>query len=400
MLAVRRLTKQFTTAHGAVLAVNGVSFDVQPGEFYTLLGPSGCGKTTTLQCVAGLESPDEGEIEIASTVAYSSQRHLDLPAHARDIGMVFQSYAIWPHMTVFDNVAYPLLHGRRPVARHTARERVMNALRLVHLDALADRPSPYLSGGQQQRVAVARALVDEPKVLLLDEPLSNLDAKLREEMRVELRQLVKRLHITTLYVTHDQVEALSMSDRVAVMANGEIVQEGPPREIYAHPRQAFVANFVGRINFLEARVLAGGGEDGLVTLETRVGELRSAAADDLAAGTRALAAVRPETIRISTTPLDQTARLNVVEGTIREVGFFGDYVDCQVEVNGQLLSVRADPYAELRVGARAYLGLLPERIMIWPGEAGAVDGHSVQPAAPRPVAERLYATPESGGVST
>jgi len=398
MLAVRRLTKRFTTAHGTVQAVDDVSFEVQAGEFYTLLGPSGCGKTTTLQCVAGLESPDEGAIEIAGTVAYSSQRRVDLPAHARDIGMVFQSYAIWPHMTVFDNVAYPLLHGRRPVGRGEARERVMNALRLVHLDALADRPSPFLSGGQQQRVAVARALVDEPKVLLLDEPLSNLDAKLREEMRVELRQLVKRLNITTLYVTHDQVEALSMSDRVAVMANGKIVQEGPPRAIYAQPRQAFVANFVGRINFLEARVLASG--DGrVVTLETSVGELRCAASDDFVAGTRVLAAVRPESIRINTAPQDRTARVNVVEGTVSAVGFFGDYVDCQVEVNGQVLSVKADPYAELRVGARAYLDLPPERIMIWPGEAGAPDGRQDQPAADQPTLAPLYALVEPGGKS-
>jgi iron(III) transport system ATP-binding protein len=385
MLAVRGLAKRFITEQGTVQAVNGVSFDVQQGEFYTLLGPSGCGKTTTLQCVAGLESPDEGEIEIAGTVAYSSHRHVDLPAHARDIGMVFQSYAIWPHMTVFENVAYPLLHGRRPVARHKARERVMNALRLVHLDALADRPSPFLSGGQQQRVAVARALVDEPQVLLLDEPLSNLDAKLREEMRVELRQLVKRLNITTLYVTHDQVEALSMSARVAVMANGEIVQEGTPREIYASPRQAFVANFVGRINFLEARVLPRRGEDPFVTLETSIGELRCPASGDLGEGARALAAIRPETIRVSATPVERTSRVNLVEGTICAVDFFGDHVDCQVEVHGQLLSVKADAYTELRVGDRAYLDLPPERIMLWPGEVGALDGRPEQLTATAPL---------------
>jgi iron(III) transport system ATP-binding protein len=384
MLAVRGLAKRFTTEQGTVQAVNGVSFEVQQGEFYTLLGPSGCGKTTTLQCVAGLESPDEGEIEIAGTVAYSSQRHVDLPAHARDIGMVFQSYAIWPHMTVYENVAYPLLHGRRPVARHTARERVMNALRLVHLDALADRPSPFLSGGQQQRVAVARALVDEPQVLLLDEPLSNLDAKLREEMRVELRQLVKRLNITTLYVTHDQVEALSMSARVAVMANGEIVQEGTPREIYASPRQAFVANFVGRINFLEARVAPRRDEDPFVTLETSIGALRCAAPDDLGEGARALAAIRPETIRVSATPVERTSRTNLVEGTICAVDFFGDHVDCQVDVRGQVLSVKADAYTELRVGDRAYLDLPPERIMLWPGEVGARDGRPEQLTAAVP----------------
>jgi iron(III) transport system ATP-binding protein len=399
MLAVRGLAKRFTTAHGTVQAVNDVSFEVQQGEFYTLLGPSGCGKTTTLQCVAGLESPDGGEIEIAGTVAFSSGRRVDLPTHARDIGIVFQSYAIWPHMTVYENVAYPLLHGRRPVGRRAARERVMEALRLVHLDALADRPSPFLSGGQQQRVAVARALVDEPQVLLLDEPLSNLDAKLREEMRVELRQLVKRLNITTLYVTHDQVEALSMSDRVAVMANGEIVQEGTPREVYAHPRQAFVANFVGRINFLDGRVLAGGGAGVLATLATSVGELRCAAPDALEDGTRALVAVRPETIRVSTARPDGAARVNVVEGTIRAVGYFGDHVDCQVDVNGQVLSVKADAYAELRVGDRAYLELPPERIMLWPGESGGLEGRAAEAASDRPTPAPLYAIAEPGGTS-
>jgi iron(III) transport system ATP-binding protein len=382
MLAVRGLEKRFTTEHGVVQAVAGVRFEVQQGEFYTLLGPSGCGKTTTLQCVAGLESPDAGEIEIAGAVAYSSARRVDLPAHARDIGMVFQSYAIWPHMTVFDNVAYPLLHGRRPVGRGEARERVMNALKLVHLDMLANRPSPFLSGGQQQRVAVARALVDEPKVLLLDEPLSNLDAKLREEMRVELRQLVKRLDITTLYVTHDQIEALSMSDRVAVMANGAIVQEGTPRDIYLQPRAAFVANFVGRINFLEARVLSGAEDGGLVALRTGLGTLRCPAWPEAAADTRLLAAVRPETIRISADRPDLAARVNVVEGTIRALSFFGDYVDCQVEVGGETLSVKADPYAELRVGTRAYLAIPPERIMLLPTEV-ATDG---QPAPLAPAA--------------
>ncbi|HUK40295.1 MAG TPA: ABC transporter ATP-binding protein, partial [Candidatus Acidoferrales bacterium] len=236
MLTVRNLQKNFVADNGSIQAVDSVSFNVPAGEFYTLLGPSGCGKTTTLQCIAGLEMPDAGEITLDDRLVFSRSANTVVPAHRRDIGMVFQSYAIWPHMTVFENVAFPLLHGRRRVPRSVVHERVMKALQLVQLSGLENRPAPFLSGGQQQRVALARAIVGEPKVLLLDEPLSNLDAKLREEMRFELRDLVLRLHTTTLYVTHDQIEALSMSDHIAVMNSGKIVQEGTPREIYLTPK--------------------------------------------------------------------------------------------------------------------------------------------------------------------
>ena len=242
------------------------------------------------------------------------------------------------------------------------------------------RPSPLLSGGQQQRVAVARALVDEPKLLLLDEPLSNLDAKLRESMRVELQQLVKRLNITTLYVTHDQLEALSMSDRVAVMSNGQIVQEGSPRDIYLHPRQAFVANFVGRINLLAARVLPSTTDESLVTVATSVGELRCAAPPGSHAGLALQAAMRPETMHVTTERPAVSARNNLVVGTIQAVSFFGDHVDCQLDVDGQTLSVTADPYTDLRVGARGYVVIPPERIMLLAADDAAA------PAPPRPLA--------------
>lgn len=197
MLLVRNLRKVFSTDKGEVHAVDDVSFEIKEGEYYTLLGPSGCGKTTTLQCIAGLETPDEGEIVMGGELVFSSGEKVAVPAHRREIGMVFQSYAIWPHMTVFDNVAFPLAYGRRRVSKSQVSERVMNALSLVHLQELATRPAPFFSGGQQQRVALARAIVEEPKLLLLDEPLSNLDAKLREEMRSEIRELVSRLQITT-----------------------------------------------------------------------------------------------------------------------------------------------------------------------------------------------------------
>src|SRR5262249_50205466 len=228
MLVVEDLSMTYQTAAGLVRAVQGVSFTVQPGKFYTLLGASGCGKTTILRCVAGLEAPERGRIVIGDTVVYSSAECITVPPHRRDIGMVFQSYAIWPHLSVFDNVAFPLVSGRRRFSRQEVREKTLRVLGLVHLEALADSPAPFLSGGQQQRVALARALVAEPTVLLLDEPLSNLDAKLRTEMRFELKNLVQSLGVTTLYVTHDQMEALTMSDSVAVMHEGVFVEEAPP----------------------------------------------------------------------------------------------------------------------------------------------------------------------------
>jgi ABC-type Fe3+/spermidine/putrescine transport system ATPase subunit len=234
MLRVLDLHLSYQSKNGPVNAVRGVSFTVQQGQFYTLLGPSGCGKTSTLRSIAGLETPTRGEIEIGTTVVYSSANRMLVPTHKRDIGMVFQSYAIWPHMTVFDNIAFPLLHGSHNVPKNQVRDRVMRVLSLVQLQGLADRPAPDLSGGQQQRVALARAIAKEPQVLLLDEPLSNLDAKLREDMRHEIKDLVRRLATTTLYVTHDQLEALSMSDTVALMKDGVVVQEGNPRDLYLH----------------------------------------------------------------------------------------------------------------------------------------------------------------------
>src|SRR5260221_5792071 len=254
MLKVQDLRLRYRTDEGDVEAVRGLSLQVEHGQFYTLLGPSGCGKTSTLRCIAVVETPTSGAIEIDQTVVYSSARRTLVPPHRRNIGMVFQSYAIWPHMSVFDNVAFPLVHGVRKHPRRVVEEKVMRALSMVQLETLASRPAPMLSGGQQQRVALARAVASEPAVLLLDEPLSNLDAKLREDMRHEIKTLVRRLEITTLYVTHDQLEALSMSDRVALVNDGVIVQEGAPRDVYLRPADAFAANFLGRTNLLDGRV--------------------------------------------------------------------------------------------------------------------------------------------------
>ncbi len=233
MVEVKGLRKKFIAGHGEVRAVHGIDFRVERGQFFTLLGPSGCGKSTTLRCIAGLERPDEGEILIGDEVVYSSGRRTFVPPQRRDIAMVFQSYAIWPHMTVYGNVAYPL-EGRMP--KHEVQQKVARVLDIVGIGELTDRPATQLSGGQQQRVALARAIVKGAKVLLLDEPLSNLDAKMRAHMRSELRDLQKRIGITTIYVTHDQEEAMAVSDRIAILNRGRLIYDGSPQDLISRSR--------------------------------------------------------------------------------------------------------------------------------------------------------------------
>src|SRR5579875_3447206 len=244
MIGIRNLTMTYRTAAGEHQAVKGVSLEIKQGQFYTLLGPSGCGKTTILRCVAGLEHPDGGEIQIGGRTVYSGDNRTWVPPHDRNIGMVFQSYAIWPHMTVFENVAFPLTVSGR-LERKAIERKTMEVLELVGLADTAKRSATALSGGQQQRVALARALVREPRVLLLDEPLSNLDAQLRERMRGEIREVQQKLGITAVYVTHDQSEALAISDLVMLMNQGNIVEMGQPQQIYRFPRAEFTANFIG-----------------------------------------------------------------------------------------------------------------------------------------------------------
>ncbi|MGE0714014.1 MAG: ABC transporter ATP-binding protein [Alphaproteobacteria bacterium] len=293
---------------GLVAAVDRVSLAIADGEFVTLLGPSGCGKTTTLRMVAGLERNDTGRIAIGGRVVSDADRGFFLPPDQRQLGMVFQSYAIWPHMTVFDNVAYPLSVRRAPKAE-TA-EKVKAALRLVEMERFADRPAPALSGGQQQRVAIARALVFEPAVLLLDEPLSNLDARLRAQMGDEFRALQRRLGITTLYVTHDQEEAMALSDRVVVMQHGRILQIGTPEEVYQRPASREVAAFFGAPNLLPARVVdsrPSGDGDHVLAVEGSGWRGRCRAGEPFAAGADVLMMVRPENVvlgDLDTTPAD------------------------------------------------------------------------------------------------
>ncbi len=349
-----------------MVACDGVSFEVEAGRFFTLLGPSGCGKTTTLRCIAGLERPDDGEIGLAGDLVYSARGGVFVPPNRRDIGMVFQSYAIWPHMTVFDNAAFPLRVGRTRLSGAEIQRRVVQALATVRLEGLEDRPATNLSGGQQQRLALARALAREPKLLLLDEPLSNLDAKLREQMRLELRELQRRLRITTIYVTHDQVEALSMSNVVAVMHDGNIMQVGPPREIYERPASRFVADFIGSTNFLPGRV-AGPAGDGLVTVETTHGPIRCLPPADAPPGTDVLVSIRPEDIEV-------VSGGRAAEGwaaTVEQAVFLGESVDCRLTVNGLILRARVHPSVRLRRGDRVAVSFRPERcIAIRPGEDG------------------------------
>jgi iron(III) transport system ATP-binding protein len=265
IVSVRGISKSFAAdessraGDGRVRAVDDVSFDVRPGEMFTLLGPSGCGKTTTLRSIAGLEDPDRGRITVDGTVFFDGARGVRVAPESRGLGMVFQSYAIWPHMTVFRNVSLPLavLPRRRRPRTAAIRERVDRALAVTGLAEYADRSATKLSGGQQQRLALARALVVEPRVMLLDEPLSNLDATLRESMRFELKRLQRELGLTALYVTHDQTEALSMSSRIAVLQDGEVRQLGRPREVYERPESRFVADFIGVTNSSTGRYGSG-----------------------------------------------------------------------------------------------------------------------------------------------
>src|SRR3989440_1345630 len=249
MLRVEGLFTEYPNEKGEIVrAAQDVTFTVPEGKLFTLLGPSGCGKTTTLRSIAGLEKPSAGEIEVGGRLVYSSDKRIFVAPNKRNFGMVFQSYAIWPHMNVFQNAAFPL--EVRRLAKKEVRERVMRVLHAVALDALVDRDATKLSGGQQQRLALARALVMEPQLLLLDEPLSNLDAKLRDRMRTELKRLQREFSLTTVYVTHDQSEALALSHEIAVMSEGRVVQVGTPRQIYEQPHNKFVADFVGTTNFI------------------------------------------------------------------------------------------------------------------------------------------------------
>ncbi len=344
---------------GSVRAVDGISFAIQPGEVFTLLGPSGCGKSTTLRIVAGLDEPAAGSVYVAGRLVADGSRGFCTPPEKRDVGMVFQSYAIWPHMTVFENVAFPLQLRGTPKA--VMADKVERALDLVGLEGYAQRPATNLSGGQQQRVALARAIVYEPKLLLLDEPLSNLDAKLREHMRDELRALQRRLGITVLFVTHDQAEAMVLSDRIAVLEGGRIEQIGTPMALYERPGTPFVRDFLGRVLTLEispslsdARFAEVVGEpDGLLQVSA-----------PLASNGRCMIACRPEDVRLSSS--DEHGP-NWLSGTVENAAYLGDRVEYTVRTTGgrafTVFGPRREPYT---IGAPVALHIDTAEATLWP----------------------------------
>ena len=326
-------------SYGDIDAVRGITFDVCKGEMVTLLGPSGCGKTTTLRCIAGLEDPRCGTISLEGETLTRQPGGVLIVPEKRSLAMVFQSYAIWPHMNVFENVAYGL--RARGVDGSEIRRRVRDVLDIVGLADMEVRPATQLSGGQQQRVALARAIVLEPKILLLDEPLSNLDAKLRETTRTELRELQQRLGITAVYVTHDQTEAMALSDRLIVFRNGAVEQEGMPLDVYYNPQTAFVADFMGLANLLEGKCVQM--ESGGHEIDTSIGRIRCAGTDVIRVGDPVIVCLRPERIRLRLS----SGGGDGFEGRIVRRAHLGEMVDYTVRVKEQDLRVRSMPSAEL-----------------------------------------------------
>lgn len=364
MVKIESLEKYFGEDKERVHVLKGVTLEIPEGSLYTFLGPSGCGKTTTLRCVAGLERPEGGKISIDGKAVFASGERVYVPTNKRPIGMVFQSYAIWPHMTVFENVAYPLTIQRRP--KSEIRQKVEDVLKIVGLHGLEDRPAPKLSGGQQQRVAFARALVNEPKVMLLDEPLSNLDAKLRVQMRFEIKALQRRVNITTIFVTHDQSEALAISDQIAVMHAGRLIEVGTPHQLYSRPKRKFTATFLGLTNLIEGKVLDLGADSRPGKIETAKGVLSFIPAAGLVKGQPAVLSIRPEHIQVHK---QQPQGLeNVVEGTIKEAVFMGDAYHCQIAVGDMLLAVHTHPFLSMNPGEKVYLHLDPQSCNGLPAE--------------------------------
>ena len=360
MLRVEGLYTEYPNEKGEIVkAAQDVTFTVPEGKLFTLLGPSGCGKTTTLRSIAGLEKPRAGEIAVNDRVVFSSGKKVFVAPNRRGFGMVFQSYAIWPHMDVYRNAAFPLNVGTKRYTRQETRDKVMRVLQAVQLDHLAEREATKLSGGQQQRLALARALVMEPQLLLLDEPLSNLDAKLRERMRFELKRLQRELKITTVYVTHDQSEALALSHEIAVMNEGRIQQLGSPRDIYERPASPFVADFVGSTNFLDGAVLGPDGVQGQYRVRTEIGDVSVHASEQLRAEDKVLLSVRPEDVGLTESKPD--APVNVWQATVDQKVFLGEVVDFQVKLGDRMLLSRQHPSLRTPIGNPIYVRLDPEK---------------------------------------
>ena len=321
-IRIKNVSKNFFSEGKRIKALVGVDLTIPANQIFTLLGPSGCGKTTLLRCIVGLETPDSGEIAIGDEVVWSREKNIFVPPEKRGLSMVFQTYAIWPHMTVFDNVAYPL--QTRKESKEEITRKVKKTLQFVQLDGFENRPATKLSGGQQQRVALARALIPEPKVILFDEPLSNLDAKLREETRKELRGFLTELNITAVYVTHDRIEALSLSDAIAVMKDGCIAEIGAPKKIYFDSDHQFVADFIGRANLIDGKVMSF--EDSYTIIDSRIGTIACLKNPDTLVGNDVTLCIRPEFIKV----MEGDARdgRNIFRGRVESLVFKGEAAKC------------------------------------------------------------------------
>ena len=343
-IRITGVSKDYFSEGKRITALSQVDLTIPAKQIFTLLGPSGCGKTTLLRCIVGLEMPDTGEIAIGDEIVFSKAKNIFVPPEKRGLNMVFQSYAIWPHMNVFDNVAYPL--QARKVPRDEIRRRVEKTLRFVQLEGFENRPATRLSGGQQQRVALARALVAEPRVILFDEPLSNLDAKLREETRKELRTFLTTLKITAVYVTHDRIEALSLSDTVAVMKDGRIVEIGTPRQIYFDSDRRFVVDFIGRTNLIEGRVKTVG--EGQTVIESALGVITCNQRSGARPGQEVTVSIRPEFIRAMKGEVQRMP--NVFRGRLESLVFVGEACEVEIRIGTTLLIARLDATAASKEG--------------------------------------------------
>lgn len=357
-IRIENLSKNYFSEGKTIAALDRVDLIIPADRIFTLLGPSGCGKTTLLRCIVGLEMPDSGEIAIGDEVVFSTEKTTFVPPEKRGLGMVFQTYAIWPHMNVFDNVAYPLQTRNEP--KEEIRRKVKKTLHFVQLDGFENRPSTKLSGGQQQRVALARALIAEPKVILFDEPLSNLDAKLREETRKELRSFLTELKITAVYVTHDRIEALSLSDSIAVMKSGRIVETGTPWEIYFDSDRKFVADFIGRANFIEGKAAS---LDGPFTMiDSAIGPIACQKKIAASPGTAVTVCVRPEFIRVLKG--DHIEGRNIFKGRVESLVFVGDAYEGEIRAGQTLLVFRIEPTTAVREGEEIALHFDPRHCSV------------------------------------
>lgn len=361
MLSVKNLVKEYETRSGEPAGgAFDVSFDVASGELFTLLGPSGCGKTTTLRSIAGLETPDSGMISLDGEALFDGAARRSAPMYERDIGMVFQSYAIWPHMSVFENAAYPLrVQRRQRLSREEIEKRIVRVLEMVGLAKYRNRSATQLSGGQQQRLALARALAREPKLLLLDEPLSNLDAQLREQMRAELKRIQSEWGVTTVYVTHDQAEAMAISDRIAVLSQGRLMQVGPAEEIYEHPTSEFVANFIGRTNLLTGRLRESVGADGYGIIDSELGPVRCSFRVAAQAGASVKFVARPENVECARGESDGGE--NTFTGRMLARVYLGEVAEYTIGVGDIHLLVRAHPSVALAQGESVRVRFPAER---------------------------------------